>query len=158
MRESPAALVFSWSSDPLSREIPDIFRHGCRRVGKFRNDDGGGILLQARKLGTTGCVGWVLLRLFEGDCGNWSLTTGVVRHACRHGSDCTRGFFVWRIPDIRRGDSRDGKRPPRIVSSAPSRCVLRSGASHSSPMGSHARLAAEIPEFSFRLREMKIPE
>ena len=31
------------------------------------------------------------------------------------------------IPDIRRGDSRDGKQPPGIVSSAPPRCVLRSG-------------------------------
>ena len=29
-------------SGPLAREIPDIFRHGWRRAGKFRNDDGGG--------------------------------------------------------------------------------------------------------------------
>ena len=29
-------------SGPLAREIPDIFRHGCRRAGKFRNDDRGG--------------------------------------------------------------------------------------------------------------------
>ena len=92
------------------------------------------------------------------------------------------------IPDIRRGDSRDGKQSPGIVSSAPPRCVLRSGStppcggageevldwgivSHVrslgttqncfiravalcpakrrfafSPMGSHARLAAEIPD------------
>ena len=28
-------------SGPLAREIPDIFRHGWRRAGKFRNDDGG---------------------------------------------------------------------------------------------------------------------
>ena len=28
-------------SGPLAREIPDIFRHGWRRAGKFRNDDRG---------------------------------------------------------------------------------------------------------------------
>ena len=39
------------------------------------------------------------------------------------------------ILDIRRGDSRDGKQPPGIVSSAPPRCVLRSGASHSLQWG-----------------------
>ena len=39
------------------------------------------------------------------------------------------------VPDIRRGDSRDGKQPPGIVSSAPPRCVLRSGASHSLQWG-----------------------
>ena len=32
------------SPDPLAREIPDIFRHGWRRAGKFRNDDGGALL------------------------------------------------------------------------------------------------------------------
>ena len=30
------------SSGPLAREIPDIFRHGWRRAGKFRNDGGWG--------------------------------------------------------------------------------------------------------------------
>ena len=30
-------------SGPLAREIPDIFRHGWRRAGKFRNDDRGGV-------------------------------------------------------------------------------------------------------------------
>ena len=28
----------------LAAEIPDIFRHGCRRAGKFRNDDGLGVV------------------------------------------------------------------------------------------------------------------
>ena len=32
--------------NPLSREIPDIFRHGCRRAGKFRNDSVGVIFSQ----------------------------------------------------------------------------------------------------------------
>ena len=38
VKESPAVFVFPWSSGPLAREIPDIFRHGWRRAGKFRND------------------------------------------------------------------------------------------------------------------------
>ena len=42
MKEFPAVFVFPWSSGPLAREIPDIFRHGWRRAGKFRNDGGGG--------------------------------------------------------------------------------------------------------------------
>ena len=39
------------------------------------------------------------------------------------------------VPARWRGDSRDGKQPPGIVSSAPPRCVLRSGASHSLQWG-----------------------
>ena len=70
-----------------------------------------------------------------------------------HGSDGTRGFFVWRIPDIRRGDSRDGKQPPRIVSSAPLRCVLRSGASHSLQWGVMPALRQGLCLFRGRLRE-----
>ena len=105
-------------------------------------------------------------------CGSGRLTTGVVRHACRRRSgstrgfnflfwglfhtlrsDCTRGFFVWRIPDIRRGDSRDGKQPPRIVSSAPLRCVLRSGASHSLQWEVMPALRQGLCLFRGRLRE-----
>ena len=41
VKESPAVFVFPWSSGPLAREIPDIFRHGWRHAGKFRNDGGG---------------------------------------------------------------------------------------------------------------------
>ena len=37
----------------LAAEIPDIFRHGWRRAGKFRNDDGLGVVAVC----------------FEGDCG-----------------------------------------------------------------------------------------
>ena len=44
VKESPAVFVFPWSSGPLAREIPDIFRHGWRRAGKFRNDGGGALL------------------------------------------------------------------------------------------------------------------
>ena len=57
---------------------------------------------------------------------------------CRACVDHRRGcerILPTVVPDIRRGDSRDGKQPPRIVSSAPSRCVLRSGASHSLQWG-----------------------
>ena len=32
MKEFPAAFVLPWSSGPLAQEIPDIFRHGCRRA------------------------------------------------------------------------------------------------------------------------------
>ena len=44
----------------LAAEIPDIFRHGWRRAGKFRNDDGLGVAAVCS----------------EGGCGNGRLTTG----------------------------------------------------------------------------------
>ena len=80
---------------------------------------------------------------------------------CRAYVDHRRGcerILPTVVPDIRRGDSRDGKQPPGIVSSAPSRCVLRSGASHSLQWGGMPALQRRFRIFSFRLREMKIPE
>ena len=62
------------------------------------------------------------------------------------------------IPDIRHGDNCDGKQPPGIVSSSPPRCVLRSGASHSLQWGVMPALRRRFRIFSFRYREMKIPE
>ena len=60
VKESPAVFVFPWRSGPLAREIPDIFRRGWRRAGKFRNDDGLGVVAV-----------WT-----EGGCRREGLTTG----------------------------------------------------------------------------------
>ena len=120
VKESPAVFVFPWSSGPLAREIPDIFRHGWRRAGKFRNDGGGRCCVYFD--GSCGSMCWpadrpgahaaggpaarggwvfaaarggglgVVAVCSEGVCRGKGLTTGVVRHACRH-RVTARGVF-----------------------------------------------------------------
>ena len=69
-------------SGPLAREIPDIFRHGWRRAGKFRNDD---------VLG-----------------GLWGALLGIPDSCC--GSGRHSGPLAREIPDIfRHGWRRAGK-------------------------------------------------
>ena len=41
----------------LAAEIPDIFRHGWRRAGKFRNDDGLGVVAVCSEGGRRGMTG-----------------------------------------------------------------------------------------------------
>ena len=94
--------------------------------------------------------------VFFGDCSGVGVC---VDHGSGHAAPCrlrrdgTRRFWFGGFFHMLGAWERH-----RIVLSAPPHCVLRSGASHSLQWGVMPALRRRFRIFSFRLREMKIPE
>ena len=118
----------------LAAEIPDVF------LPLARNENSG----------------MTMLFFSLGDCSGVGVC---VDHGSGHSAPCrlrrdgTRRFWFGGFFHMLGAWERH-----RIVSSAPPRCVLRSGASHSFQWGVMPALRRRFRMFSFRLREMKIPE
>ena len=154
----------------LAAEIPDIF------LPLARNENSGmtmlffslGVALVSGGVLTTGVV--IRRRAVSGETARgvgfcFFLEVAPVSEGdsfTRTGEDGTRGFgFLWGLLRCWGGGlfhTRGAWERHRIVSSSPSRCVLRSGASHSFQWGVMPALRRRFRIFSFRLREMKIPE